>query len=55
MDKHDRVQEDLLDSAVLGGEAELERHQDGVGTESDETRKETCPVEVSGHEITVSD
>ncbi|NXI70462.1 SYNE2 protein, partial [Anseranas semipalmata] len=45
MDKHDEVQEDLLDSAVQSGEAELERHQDGVGTEGDETRKETCPVE----------
>lgn len=55
MDKRDRVQEDLLDSAVPGGEAELERHQDGVGIDSDETRKETCPVEVSGHEMTVSD
>ncbi|XP_032044123.1 nesprin-2 isoform X1 [Aythya fuligula] len=51
MDKHDRVQEDLLDSAVQGGEAELERHQDGVGTESDETRKETCPVEQNNEKL----
>ncbi|XP_054681925.1 nesprin-2 isoform X1 [Grus americana] len=40
MDKHDRVQEDVLDNVVHGGEAELERHQDGVGVEGDETRKE---------------
>ncbi|XP_075568151.1 nesprin-2 [Pelecanus crispus] len=45
MDKHDRVQEDVLDDAVQGGEAELERHQDGVGIEGDETRKETHPAE----------
>ncbi|XP_064317024.1 nesprin-2 [Phalacrocorax carbo] len=45
MDKHDRVQEDVLDSAVPGGEAEVERRQDGLGIESDESRKETCPAE----------
>ncbi|XP_017663044.1 PREDICTED: nesprin-2 isoform X1 [Lepidothrix coronata] len=44
MDKRDRVQEDVLDSAVLSGEAELERHQDGVRSEG-ETRKETHPAE----------
>ncbi|XP_064515447.1 nesprin-2 isoform X2 [Pseudopipra pipra] len=44
MDKRDRVQEDVLDSAVLSGEAELERHQDGVRPEG-ETRKETHPAE----------
>lgn len=52
MDKHDRVQEDVLDNVVHGGEAELERHQDGVGVEGDETRKEARPAEVTGHEIT---
>ncbi|XP_071413447.1 nesprin-2 isoform X2 [Pithys albifrons albifrons] len=45
VDTHDRVQEDVLDSAVLGGEAELETHQDGVGIEGDETRKGTHPAE----------
>ncbi|KAM6069250.1 nesprin-2 [Theristicus caerulescens] len=45
MDDHDGVQEDVLDSVVQGGEAEPERHQDGVGIEGDETRKETCPAE----------
>ncbi|KAM6130878.1 nesprin-2 [Pterocles gutturalis] len=45
MDKHDRVQENILDDMVQGGEAELERHQDGVGTEGGETRNETCPAE----------
>ncbi|XP_059675230.1 nesprin-2 [Gavia stellata] len=44
LDKHGRVQEDVLDNAIQGGEAELERHQDGVGIEGDETRKETGPV-----------
>ncbi|KAM9290997.1 nesprin-2 [Morus bassanus] len=44
-DKHERVQEDVLDNAVQGDEAELERRQDGVGIESDESRKETCPAE----------
>lgn len=53
MDRHDRVQEDVLDSAVLGGEAELERHQDGVGIEGDESRKKTHPAQVTGHEITL--
>lgn len=51
-DKHDRVQEDVLDNAVQGGEAGLERYQDDVGFEGDETRKETHPAEVIGHEIT---
>lgn len=51
MDKHDRVQEDILDNVTQGGEAELERHQDGVGIEGDETRKETHPAEVTRHEI----
>ncbi|KAM9652315.1 nesprin-2 isoform 3-T5 [Morphnus guianensis] len=45
MEKHDRVQEDVLDNAVQGGEAELERHQDCVGIEGGETRKETHPAE----------
>ncbi|XP_009068906.1 PREDICTED: nesprin-2-like, partial [Acanthisitta chloris] len=45
MDKHDRVGEDVLDSLVLGDDAELERHQDGVGIEGDETRKEAHPAE----------
>ncbi|NXK56413.1 SYNE2 protein, partial [Chauna torquata] len=45
IDKHDGVQEDLLDNAVQGGEADLERHQDGAGIEGDETRKETRSVE----------
>ncbi|KAM6273721.1 nesprin-2-like [Porphyrio hochstetteri] len=45
MDIHERVQEDVLDGAVQGGEAEPERHQDGVGIEGDETRKETHPAE----------
>ncbi|XP_076201734.1 nesprin-2 isoform X1 [Aptenodytes patagonicus] len=47
MDKHDRVQEDVLGNAVQGGEASsyLERYQDGVGFEGDETRKETHPAE----------
>ncbi|XP_075359888.1 nesprin-2 isoform X3 [Mycteria americana] len=45
MDKHNRVQEDVLDNAVQGSEAELERHQDGVGIEGDETRNETHPAE----------
>ncbi|XP_065694805.1 nesprin-2 isoform X2 [Patagioenas fasciata] len=40
-DKHERVQEDVLDNAVQGGEAQVERHQDGVGIEGDETRTET--------------
>lgn len=51
MDKHDSVQEDILDNATQGGEAELERHQDGVGIEGDETRKETHSAEVTRHEI----
>ncbi|XP_030307946.1 nesprin-2 [Calypte anna] len=42
MDKHNGVQEDILDNAIQGGEAELERHQDGINIESDETRKKTC-------------
>ncbi|XP_037249263.1 nesprin-2 isoform X1 [Falco rusticolus] len=45
MDKHEKVQEDILDNTVQGGEAELERHQDGVGIEGDETRKDTHPAE----------
>lgn len=52
MDKPDGIQEDVLDSAVLGGEAELERHQDGVGIEGDQTRKKTHPAKVTGQEIT---
>ncbi|KAJ7412926.1 nesprin-2 isoform X1 [Pitangus sulphuratus] len=43
--KQDRVQEDVLDSAVLGAEAGLERHKDGVRSEGDEARKETHPAE----------
>lgn len=52
MDRADRFQEDVLDSAVLGGEAELERHQDGVGIEGDESRRKAHPAQVTGHEIT---
>lgn len=51
-DKHKRVQEDVLDSALQGGEAELERCQDHIGIEDDESTKETHPAEVTGHEIT---
>lgn len=51
-DKHQRVQEDVLDSALQWGEAELERCQDHVGIEGDETTKETHPAEVIGREIT---
>ncbi|KAL2304033.1 hypothetical protein Nmel_009323 [Mimus melanotis] len=45
MDRPDRFQEDVLDSAVLGGEAELERHQDGVGIEGDESREKAHPAQ----------
>ncbi|KAM6073754.1 nesprin-2 [Chlamydotis macqueenii] len=45
MNKHDRVQEDVLENADQGGGAELERHQDGVGIEGVETRKEAHPAE----------
>ncbi|XP_057272197.1 nesprin-2 isoform X1 [Pezoporus wallicus] len=45
MEKHGRVQDEVLDSAVQGGEAELERHQNGVGIEGDDTRKATHPAE----------
>lgn len=51
MDKHGRVQDEVLDNAVQGGEAELERHQDGVGIEGDDTGKATHPSEVTGQEI----
>lgn len=51
-DKHERVQEDVLDNAVQGGEAQVEGHQDGVDIEGDETRMETHLAEVTGHEIT---
>ncbi|KAM8807307.1 nesprin-2 [Eudromia elegans] len=44
-DSCDGVQEDLPDNAVQGGVAEWKRQQDVVGTEGDETRKETSPVE----------
>ncbi|XP_061854786.1 nesprin-2 isoform X2 [Colius striatus] len=44
-DKHDGVQEDILDNAVQSGEAELEKHRDDVDTEGDETRREACPAE----------
>ncbi|XP_042654923.1 nesprin-2 isoform X2 [Tyto alba] len=50
-DKHDGVQEDILDNAVHDGEAELERHQDGVGIEGDETRKEAHPAEENRSDI----
>ncbi|XP_014807094.1 PREDICTED: nesprin-2 isoform X2 [Calidris pugnax] len=53
MDRHDRVQEDVLDNAAQSGEAELERHQDGVGIEGDETRKETHSAEDTGAEVVV--
>lgn len=52
MDRPDRFQEDVLDSAVLGGEADLERHQDGVVIEGDESREKAHPAQVTGHEIT---
>ncbi|KAM6311325.1 nesprin-2 [Aegotheles albertisi] len=45
VDKHDRIQEDVLDNAVQGDETELERQQDGVAVEGDETRRGTCPAE----------
>ncbi|KAM9013927.1 nesprin-2 [Ara ararauna] len=45
MDKHGRVQDEVLDNAVQNGEAELERHQDGVGIEGDETGKATHSAE----------
>ncbi|XP_066045092.1 nesprin-2 isoform X1 [Chamaea fasciata] len=45
MDKPDRIQEDALDSAVLGGEAELGRHQDGIDIEGDQSRKKTYPAQ----------
>ncbi|KAM6392914.1 nesprin-2 [Pluvialis apricaria] len=51
MDKHDRLQENVLDNAAQGGEAELERHQDGVGIEGDETRKETHPAEDKPNDV----
>lgn len=51
-DKHERVQEDVLDDAVQGGEPQVKRRQDGVGIEGDETRTETHLAEVTGHEIT---
>ncbi|XP_026705487.1 nesprin-2 isoform X2 [Athene cunicularia] len=51
MDKHDRVQEDVLDMAVQGGEAEPQRNQDGVGIEGDETRKETHLAEEKPSDI----
>lgn len=52
MSKADRVQEDVLDSAVLGGDTELERHQAGVDIEGDESREKSHPAQVTGHEIT---
>lgn len=51
-DKPDKIQEGVLDSAVLGDEAELERHQDGVVIEGDQSRKKTHPAQVTGHEVT---
>ncbi|XP_014105243.1 PREDICTED: nesprin-2 isoform X1 [Pseudopodoces humilis] len=45
MDKPDRIQEDVLDSAVLGGKAELERHQDGVAFEGGQSREKTHPAQ----------
>ncbi|XP_005047765.1 PREDICTED: nesprin-2 [Ficedula albicollis] len=45
MDRADKFQEDVVDSAVLGGEAELERHQDGVGIEGDESSEKTHPAQ----------
>ncbi|XP_064278968.1 nesprin-2 isoform X2 [Passer domesticus] len=45
MDRADRSQEDVLDSAILGGEAELERHLDGVGIEGVESRKKIHPAQ----------
>ncbi|XP_015486173.1 nesprin-2 isoform X3 [Parus major] len=45
MDKPDRIQEGVLDSAVLGGKAELERHQDGVAIEGDQSREKTHPAQ----------
>ncbi|XP_064368021.1 nesprin-2 isoform X2 [Dromaius novaehollandiae] len=45
VDNRGGVQEDLLDSAVQGDEAERKRQQGVIGTEDGETRKETSPVE----------
>ncbi|XP_058716797.1 nesprin-2 [Poecile atricapillus] len=45
MDKPDRIQENILDNAVLGGKAELERHQDGVAIEGDQSREKTHPAQ----------
>ncbi|XP_063015844.1 nesprin-2 isoform X4 [Melospiza melodia melodia] len=45
MDRADRFQEDVLDSADLGGEAEMERPQDGVGIEGDESGREAHPAQ----------
>ncbi|XP_065491709.1 nesprin-2 isoform X3 [Caloenas nicobarica] len=50
-DKHERVQEDVLDNAVQGGEAEVERHLDGVGIEGDETRMETHLAEEKASDV----
>ncbi|XP_063255607.1 nesprin-2 [Prinia subflava] len=51
MDKPDRIQEDVVDSAVLGGEAELGRHQDGVGIEGDQSRKKTHPAQEEPRDV----
>ncbi|OWK58801.1 Nesprin-2 [Lonchura striata] len=45
MNRLDRFQEDVLDSAVLGGETHLERHQDGVVIEGGESREKTHPAQ----------
>ncbi|XP_010221465.1 PREDICTED: nesprin-2 [Tinamus guttatus] len=45
VDSCDGVQEDLLDTAIQGGDMEWKRQQDLVGTEGDETRMETSAVE----------
>ncbi|NXX79168.1 SYNE2 protein, partial [Urocolius indicus] len=44
-DKHDGVQEDVLDNAFQSGETEVEKHRNAVDTEGGETRRETCPAE----------
>uniref|UniRef100_A0A8C3V6R4 Nesprin-2 n=1 Tax=Catharus ustulatus TaxID=91951 RepID=A0A8C3V6R4_CATUS len=45
MDRPDRFQEDVLDSAVLRGEAELEKLQDGVGIEGDKSGEKAHPAQ----------
>ncbi|XP_067151183.1 nesprin-2 [Apteryx mantelli] len=51
MDNLNGVQEDLLDNVIKGGEAEWKWQQDVVGTEGDETRKETSLVEEKPNDV----